>query len=1307
MKKRHFTCLLLVLGFFCTRAFASTPINPSTDVLYMGAFRLPDLPSGYVWPLHDGAGYNKGGMSFYPPRGSLLAMCGPGKTVATRRYIVEVGIASPKVDNYANLNPGTLFHDPVDIIGKDNAGTYAMLGDVHYYSKQGSQASDKLYVSIYGSYSVASIYSLFNGQFAWADTDLDRLNLKGWWRFDIGSGYVGKYIFHIPTAWADEHVEGKYLLAGYYRGGGSPRLGPTIYAFAPWESCAGANCETDPPPDAEEGAEPKPRGGQPVPPELKYTLPYQTLLEYSGSVGDQTFKNAAPNDKFSNGAWLTVAGKSAVVLYGWKASRAWSDYKWQYPNAPAFIKYVNGGYHDEPGYPALFFYNVDDLAAVAQGAKKPYEPQPYAVVNLLPYFYYKKGITFSTDGMAYDENNNTLYLRESVVGSYEAVHAFRLSDVGKSLDTTPPMEPVVNLDSASHESVTFSWTDCGDDSGKPVVYEIYRNDAPIAFTTSTSFKDDLYAYYPSPVKYEVVARDPIGNTSTGNSIYVDDSNGGNVPISIFISTLGSSSEHETSTALKVRQNTAYSFRPSAIGGFPPYEWSASGLPTGLKIDKVTGEISGNVGRLNAGQWRTPVISVMDSAGNIHRRRTNFSIVSASAKDLDRDGYASIADGGTDEDDTTIMINPLNPTQPAPGGPRIAGRGEGSVILTWSDAAQRQHFGWLPSRNKELDWRLYQGDLTYQVHYGTSPGVYSDKVYVGRAKSCRVSGGSGGTYYFAVTAFSFRGLESGVFNEISVTLDGGSGEISVRPVDWDTGNFVTPSDGSDGETVEVTYEGSSGDIAEVSGGSIEGPSTSDDGTILSQPQDGAINGQAYGAYFVEGRDSTNKIVQTADGGIVLASFTSSYAWKSAPADFMEERDNKALGRLLLVKADANGVEQWRRVAGPEGYNISSKQIGSTVHWVATGIIQTGTDDLFVSGYRGTSDSDTGSFTGIDGFLMKFDRDGDIVWDRSINGSGTSNDFPMDVLDRDGGGFAVAGYSNRAGDTDVWLVLTDGKGQKAAQHCYKANGKGYEVARAIRKTSDGGFIMAGWTQTGGNPDEDYYVVKTSSDGTLQWAQRYDYDGRRDKAYGIEEDDSGNFWVFGRSQKPGAENTRIWMLKLNSQGVYQPSYEIGDYVDANAYVCRGSLKLANGNFLIIGYTNVTGGQGYNGYVAEISTSGEMVGMPNVVGADASRSEDYLFSGVVSEDGMSYLLAGTNNGAFSTGYDLWYLKLSTADKSVQNFTSCPSKITYYYDKDLDGLGNNDYWQPPTANVCVEMPGYVLNADDPDDTIPSAASGQ
>ena len=101
-----------------------------------------------------------------------------------------------------------------------------------------------------------------------------------------------------------------------------------------------------------------------------------------------------------------------------------------------------------------------------------------------------------------------------------------------------------------------------------------------------------------------------------------------------------------------------------------------------------------------------------------------------------------------------------------------------------------------------------------------------------------------------------------------------------------------------------------------------------------------------------------------------------------------------------------------------------------------------------------------------------------------------------------------------------------------HYYTYLSKGDASASTIRKTADGGYLLAGYTNSGTTPtDDDYYVVETDSSGVSTWIGLYDNAGRRDKANGVEEDASGNFWIFGRSQKVGYENTNIWIIKTDS--------------------------------------------------------------------------------------------------------------------------------------------------------------------------------
>ena len=112
------------------------------------------------------------------------------------------------------------------------------------------------------------------------------------------------------------------------------------------------------------------------------------------------------------------------------------------------------------------------------------------------------------------------------------------------------------------------------------------------------------------------------------------------------------------------------------------------------------------------------------------------------------------------------------------------------------------------------------------------------------------------------------------------------------------------------------------------------------------------------------------------------------------------------------------------------------------------------------------------------------------------------------------------------------------------------------------------------------------------------------------------------------------------------------IGDSDNANAYVARGSVKLASGNFLVVGYTNVSAYTGYHGYVAEINSSTGAVVKSATIGATTGWTEDCLFKVVQSSDNTYLHIIGTDNQAFTTAYDFWisnYWQVPWLFKTIQ----------------------------------------------------------
>jgi len=759
--KRLISIVLLLIPI---SGYAATPrIIPSKDMTHLGAFRLPRPPSGYSYIGSDAAGRGVKTIEYLPTDGSLIVMV----TKNLYRYPMKVSIPIEylsKSKTFTDLTQATVIHAPVNI-AKDPWGRlpqqyYSCLGDIHYLPAKGSQSTGKLYWSLYGTYvTYYAPYKYCNGQLGWAELNFDNFNQAGMWALEDSTASYGKYLFHAPQDWADTYTNGKSLLAGFCGAGGNSG-GPTIYAFAPWETCAGdpKKCDFYPPPDARNGTDPIGTGNSR--PTLDNILPGTKLLRYpvihvDGKPNVNVMQDKSVRDSFNSARWISLGDKRAIIFCGKKRLRSWDTYTWvyganYYPQALMADAGDNMGYHDDPGSEVLWFYDEDDITAVAQGTKKPYEPQPYRRVELRPYFLSDSNIGIY--GMAYDEANQYLFIEEALDSSKEVIHVFQLADTGETeLDTTPPTAPILTLVSANKSQVTFSWPAVSDDSGLPVLYRIYRNGYPIAIRSSVNYTDSFLSYYTAPVDYRVDAVDFEGNVASSNILSIDVTNGGNVPMTIFIPIL---SGHETSS-IYFKSNGTTTVIPTVKGGTSPYTWSIQNFPAGVNINSNTGELSG----VPATSTYGGKLIVQDANGHYARRKV---AVGKKETDLDNDGIKSLADGGTDTNDLDCNVRAsLTPFQPSPTNLTISGSTGTSVSLTWTAAAFRSD----PTGTATIR-KVHLGlDMLHQVYHGTESGVYTDVRYVGRATSYTWEGLTEGTHYFAVTGIDFTGLESAKSNEV--------------------------------------------------------------------------------------------------------------------------------------------------------------------------------------------------------------------------------------------------------------------------------------------------------------------------------------------------------------------------------------------------------------------------------------------------------------------------------------------------------------------------------------------------------------
>jgi hypothetical protein len=100
-----------------------------------------------------------------------------------------------------------------------------------------------------------------------------------------------------------------------------------------------------------------------------------------------------------------------------------------------------------------------------------------------------------------------------------------------------------------------------------------------------------------------------------------------------------------------------------------------------------------------------------------------------------------------------------------------------------------------------------------------------------------------------------------------------------------------------------------------------------------------------------------------------------------------------------------------------------------------------------------------------------------WKQTYGGS--RRDKASSLVATSDGGYALAGYTESfgAGNRDFWLIKTDESGNLEWDRTY--GGPGYEMAHSVVETPDGGYALAGGT----------LLVKTDKFGNMEWNQTYE--------------------------------------------------------------------------------------------------------------------------------------------------------------------------------------------------------------------------
>lgn len=284
------------------------------------------------------------------------------------------------------------------------------------------------------------------------------------------------------------------------------------------------------------------------------------------------------------------------------------------------------------------------------------------------------------------------------------------------------------------------------------------------------------------------------------------------------------------------------------------------------------------------------------------------------------------------------------------------------------------------------------------------------------------------------------------------------------------------------------------------------------------------------------DFAFSIVEISDGSYIMAGQTD-----SNDGDVNYNHGNKD---VWIVKLDKNGNKLWQKTFGGTGSEGASS------------IIETLNEEYVMAGWTNSNDGDvTGYHTGsgmlvgsIDGWMIKLDKDGNLLWNKALGGS--NNDVINSIVQGVNNSYTIAGYTKSKfsgdvgvnhGNEDAWVMNLDRDGEIVWRKTL--GGSNGDLANFITATADSGYILLATTSSndgdvrGNHGSEDAWAVKLDKGGNNQW-QRVLGGSNNDIAQVIFQRTDGSYVVIGATGSNDGDligqqsSGGIWVFTVKGQ-------------------------------------------------------------------------------------------------------------------------------------------------------------------------------
>ncbi|MCK5660487.1 MAG: hypothetical protein KAH86_03940, partial [Methanosarcinales archaeon] len=321
-------------------------------------------------------------------------------------------------------------------------------------------------------------------------------------------------------------------------------------------------------------------------------------------------------------------------------------------------------------------------------------------------------------------------------------------------------------------------------------------------------------------------------------------------------------------------------------------------------------------------------------------------------------------------------------------------------------------------------------------------------------------------------------------------------------------------------------------------------------------------------------------------------------------------------------------------------------------------------------------------------------GNEQWSSTFGGA--DYDYAFSVQQTSDGGYIITGYtvSYGAGNADIWLIKTDENGNERWSSTF--GGSADDYASSVQQTSDGGYIITGHTVSYGAGVSDAWLIKSDKNGTEQWNSTFG-GVSNDATESVQQTSDGGYILAGRTSSYGVGNYDAWLIKTDASGDEQWNNTFGGAIYD---VVESVQQTSDGGYILAGRTDSYGAGGADVWLIKVSresdTTSPSVTITSPTDGTTSINNTITVSGTASDN--IDIVNVTVNGILATGTTNWNASITLTEGvniiTVAATDSSGNINTTSINVMCDSISPSLYFVSPTTTGYSNLPQNYIETN-------------